>query len=124
MSKFDSGKPPIQLIDPDFMFALAEVLGFGAEKYGPNDWKNNIPDNIDERTFGSIQRHLWAWKRGKKFDLESGFNHLLHAACQIMMLYWYTGSKLKETDNNELRSKETLSIVQKIKQAKTTTKRD
>lgn len=122
MSKRDAGKPPIQLIDPDFIFALSEVLGFGADKYGPNDWKKIIPENIDDRTFGSIQRHLWAWKRGEKFDKESGFNHLLHAACQTMMLFWYTGSD--KGGNNELRSKGLASTLQKAGHIKKTKKRD
>ena len=121
MSKFDKGKPPVQLIEPKFLLDLADILGFGAEKYGPNDWKNNIPEDVVERTYGSIQRHLLFWKSGQIFDKESNMNHLLHAACQIMMLYWYTGMKEK---NDELRSKETLSTVQKTTQAKTSTKRN
>ena len=107
MSKRDEGKPPIQLIEPSYILGLAKVLGFGAEKYGPNDWKNNVPENVIDRTFGSVQRHLWQWKGGEKQDSESGLPHLLHAACQLMMLYWYDNNvkeepKPKKGAKNEL----------------------
>lgn len=92
MSKKDKGKPPIQLIEPDFIFGIADALAFGADKYGPNDWKKSIPDDIN-RTFGSIQRHLWHWKQGEINDPESGLNHLLHATSQIMFLYYKTTHK-------------------------------
>ena len=95
MSKRDNGKPPVQLVVPEFILDMASVLGFGADKYGPDDWKEDI-ENIEQRTFGSIQRHLLTWKTGTTFDEESGYNHLLHAACQIMMLYWHTGLKKKK----------------------------
>lgn len=87
MSKNDKGKPPIQLIEPDFIFGIAEALKFGADKYAPNDWKKPVSDDLN-RTFGSIQRHLWTWKKGEINDKESGLNHLLHAATDIMFLYY------------------------------------
>lgn len=109
MSKRDEGKAPVQLIQPEFVFGLAGVLKFGADKYGPNDWKKNKGvEGMEDRTFGSVQRHLWSWEKGERFDKESGMNHLLHAACQLMMLYWYTDCQEREAsggaDENELRS--------------------
>jgi hypothetical protein len=36
--KFDAGKPAYDLIPPEFLDGLAEVLGHGAEKYGAHNW--------------------------------------------------------------------------------------
>lgn len=95
MSKKDNNKPPIQLIEPDFIFGIADVLGFGCKKYSKNNWKKPIHDEQD-RIFGSIQRHLWSWKKGNVLDDESKRNHLLHAATDIMFLYYKTVTKAKK----------------------------
>ena len=37
--KFDSEKPRMDLLPPKAIFEVAKVLGFGAEKYGPENWR-------------------------------------------------------------------------------------
>jgi len=96
--KFDEGKAPLALIPPEALLEIAEVFGFGAEKYGVNNWRddgekygvNNWRDDGDStsklRTYSSIQRHLNAWHAGEDLDPESGKTHLSHAATQLMIL--------------------------------------
>nr|DAF73372.1 MAG TPA: hypothetical protein [Caudoviricetes sp.] len=90
--KFDQGKPRVDLIDPRFLLELGEVLGFGAEKYGENNWQAVEP----KRYKAAALRHMCQYCAGEKVDKESGKSHLVHAACNLMFLYW--------SDNNEVRS--------------------
>jgi len=83
--KFDKGKLQFRLITPRSKKALAEVLTFGAEKYGANSWQG-VP-NGKERYYDALLRHLNAWELGEDIDSESGLHHLAHAMANIMFLY-------------------------------------
>ena len=82
--KFDSDKPEYGLIPPHTLEELATVLTVGAKKYARENWKY-VPE-AERRYFDALQRHLWAWKRGERFDLESGRHHLGHAAACLFFL--------------------------------------
>lgn len=81
--KFDQGKPRVDLLPPDALLAVAQVLTFGAEKYGARNWEKGIAYG---RLFAAAQRHLLAWQGGEENDPETGLPHLSHAACCVMML--------------------------------------
>ena len=81
--KDDSGKARYDLIPPEFLEAVAQVLAFGATKYGERNWEKGMTWG---RPFAAMMRHLWAWWRGEKADPETGFSHLWHAACCIAFL--------------------------------------
>lgn len=83
----DVPKMPLQLIAPEVLEAMAEVLQYGAKKYAPNNWMRGISWTT---VFGAVLRHLWAWFRGEDIDPESGLPHLSHAACGLMFLTYYT----------------------------------
>lgn len=89
--KHDEGKNRLDLIEPEFIEGIGEVLTFGAEKYEPNSWQN-VEDGIN-RYYGAAMRHLLAWRRGEKIDPESGKNHLYHVACNMMFLAHFEGDK-------------------------------
>lgn len=99
--KFDQGKPRVDLIDPRFLLELGEVLGFGAEKYEENSWQG-IAAATPERYQAAALRHLYQYGTGEKIDKESGKSHLVHAACNLMFLYW--------SDQNEVRSESDSSL--------------
>lgn len=84
--KYDQGKPQMGLIPPEALFQIATVFGFGAEKYGVNNWRKDGTNTSWIRTYSSIQRHLNAWLSGENLDPESGQSHLAHAATQLMIL--------------------------------------
>lgn len=96
--KFDKGKSRVDLIDPRFLLELGEVLGFGAEKYGENNWQAIEP----KRYKAAALRHMCQYCAGEKVDKESGKSHLVHAACNLMFLYW--------SDMNEIRSESDSSL--------------
>lgn len=89
--KFDGGKPMWDLLPYRQLGHIAQVLTFGAEKYGANSWQS-IPD-FDSRYFAALMRHLAAWKEGEKLDPESGIEHLAHAGCCLLFLMWHDDFK-------------------------------
>ena len=84
--KYDEGKAPIHLVPVDAIKEIAMVLGFGAEKYGANNWRDDIDSTEWSRTYSSLQRHLMSFWNGEDLDQESGFPHLHHAATQLIIL--------------------------------------
>ncbi len=84
--KFDTGKAPLALLPSEALIEIAEVLGFGAEKYGPNNWRDDADKTEWSRSYSSLQRHLNAFWSGQDIDPESGLSHLAHAATQIVIL--------------------------------------
>ena len=91
--KYNDNKPIMSLIRPEFQLALAEALTYGASKY--EEKRGDVPNYLKGNGFNystiydSLQRHLLAWQSGNSLDEESGLNHLIHAASNIMFLYAY-----------------------------------
>lgn len=83
--KHDQEKPPLALLDADFLEEIASVLGFGARKYAADNWRNGISYR---RLISAAYRHLGAINRGEDIDPESGLPHTGHLACCIMFLSW------------------------------------
>ena len=82
--KFDSDKLRYDLIPPEVLKAMAEVLTYGAKKYKPNNWREC---DDPERYIGALLRHLQAYRLGDRVDVESGLDHLAMAMTNVAMLY-------------------------------------
>lgn len=105
-TKHDGGKLRLDLIPAEFMFALAEILTFGANKYAEWNWAKGIKYS---RVFGALLRHLYAWWGGKsattvsflfgETDSETGKSHLWHAACCIVFLVCYEEWRMVDFDD-------------------------
>lgn len=103
--KNDDGKARLDLVPPEIIFALAEILTFGVKKYEERNWEKGMKWG---RVFGAMNRHLWAWWAGKintknsflfgSLDMETGKSHLWHAACCIAFLVTYEERKVGEDD--------------------------
>lgn len=93
--KFDAAKPRHDLIPPELPEVVAQVLTFGAAKYGPRNWENGMAWG---RPFAALMRHMWAWWRGETHDPETGMSHLWHAACCIAFLVAYEARNIGEDD--------------------------
>lgn len=83
--KHDNNKPPIDLVDAEFIEGLAKVLGFGATKYARHNWRNGITYS---RLIAAAYRHLGAINKGENLDDESGEPHVYHLACCVQFLSW------------------------------------
>lgn len=82
--KFDKGKRRFDLVDLSTVGAIADVLGFGAQKYGENTWQN-LPDG-EKRYFAALLRHLEAHQKGDLVDVESGLPHIYHVLTNAFFL--------------------------------------
>lgn len=89
--KNDTGKNRLDLIEPEFIEKVGEVLTFGANKYEPNNWQG--VEDAEDRYYAAAMRHLLAWRKGEKVDEESGINHLAHVATNMMFLLHFEEEK-------------------------------
>lgn len=87
--KHDQEKIPVGLLSSRALFKIAEVMGFGAKKYGSHNWRGGIAWS---RVSDAALRHLLAWKDGEDLDPESGLNHLAHLGCCVLFLLEYLDS--------------------------------
>jgi len=87
--KFDEGKVRVDLLPSESLFAVAEVLTFGASKYGEHNWRKGMAWS---RLYAAAQRHMMKWNAGETHDEESGKNHLAHACVNLLMLLSYEKS--------------------------------
>jgi len=82
-TKYDSGKPRMDLLDPLALEGLAAVLTFGANKYAAHNWRGGLSYS---RLFAALLRHTFAILRGERIDAESGLPHIDHVGCCWMFL--------------------------------------
>ena len=80
--KADKGKPPICLLDRDFLEGTAQVMAFGASKYSRNAWRRGIAHT---RLLDAAMRHIIAIIDGEDIDPESGLPHRHHACASLNM---------------------------------------
>lgn len=83
-NKRDSGKPLMGAVPPNALLAVAQVLTFGAEKYGRDNWRQ--VDSAYTHYMDVALRHINAYQRGEAVDPESGESHLAHAVCSLMFM--------------------------------------
>lgn len=93
--RYNSGKPPLDLLPLDLMTGLSRVLEYGQTKYGRNNWRQGAPSteqvacllrhlqpimdvlNSDEFNSDSIQA---------LHDAESGLPHVDHILFNVLSL--------------------------------------
>jgi len=98
--KHDGEKVPMQLIDPEALLELAKVLGFGANKYAPENWRKGIAYT---RIIGAIMRHTNAIHRGELLDPETGLLHSAHIMCEAMFLTSYMKQPVRYLDFDDIK---------------------
>lgn len=84
-TKFDNGKPQIDLIPYEAIEEIAKVLTFGCEKYGEANWANGIEMR---RLISATYRHLGKFNAGQDMDDESQTLHLANAAANLCFAIW------------------------------------
>ncbi len=103
MSMYDDyvNKPPMELVPQALTRAAGRALGYGANKYAPNNWRRGMRWG---EVFGGLIRHLTAWNEGEDIDSKedggSGLSHLDHAAACLGFLCHFTADeRYKEMDD-------------------------
>jgi hypothetical protein len=96
-----SSKPRLDLLPTAALEDIAEVLAFGADKYGAYNWCRGARWG---RYWAALIRHLFAWWRGEDCDPETGKSHLAHAGCCLLFLMtfqqesWGTDDRFRGPD--------------------------
>ena len=81
-----AGKARLDLVPTAAIEQIAQVLTFGAGKYGDNNWCRGARWG---RYYSALLRHVFAWWRGENLDPETGLSHLAHAGCCLLFLMEY-----------------------------------
>ena len=84
------GKGQQNLIVLEMIERLGVLLGEGAYKYSPHNWKAGIPYS---RCMDSLIRHVFKYNAGMDDE-----DHLACAAANIMFLMWYEKHKPEMDD--------------------------
>lgn len=75
---------PMTLLPPSAAIEVAAVMRFGAEKYGPYNWRTTP---IDAMVYiDAALRHLAAYVDGENAASDSGLSHISHAASSLCIL--------------------------------------
>ena len=81
--KADAGKLRPTLVMPSILWAVAAFRQYGTDKYGdPENWRQVEPQRYKDAAY----RHWLAYLGGEERDMESGYPHLWHLACNIAFL--------------------------------------
>lgn len=80
-TKYDSGKPRLDLVPPLAIELTGAGLGHGARKYASRNWEK-CPD--PDRFVAAALRHLYKHLSGRPVDDDSGLLHLSLAACDVL----------------------------------------
>lgn len=81
--RFNTGKTRYDLIPAYAQEQYARVLTKGAEKYADRNWERGMPWS---KVISSLERHLYAIKRGEDHDPESGLLHSAHVMTNAAFL--------------------------------------
>jgi Domain of unknown function (DUF5664) len=85
-------KPRFSLLPMDALYAVAEVLTFGAVKYADDSWKRDPFTKADY--LDAMGRHWAKIAAGELRDAETGYLHAAHLACNALFYLWH---QMKET---------------------------
>jgi len=101
--KHDAYKPRLDLVPPELLVGMGEVLAYGARKYSANNWAEGADWG---RYYAALMRHMVAWWSGSDADPESGMSHLHHAACCLAFLTAYQERGLGHDDRPHIHKKQ------------------
>jgi len=82
--KHDQQKRRFSLFPTRTLYAVVDVLEYGARKYEEENWRK-VPDSR-KRYYDASMRHINDWWMGETHDPESGLHHLAHAMCCLVFL--------------------------------------
>lgn len=81
--KYDKDKPRLDLVPPDAIIAIGEIMTYGINKYEEGGWKSVEP----YRYRAALMRHIVEYLREPYgIDEESGYPHLWHIICNCAFL--------------------------------------
>ncbi len=111
MNKPHESKDPYELLPFKALHEVVQVLKFGKNKHGVDNWKG-----IDDlqNFIGAALRHICAWQRGEKVDSETGIDHLAHAVCNLLFIQELKHIKEEKENGRQEEDSSKKEISQKI----------
>jgi len=103
--KNDKGKAPLSMIPYEALIEAARVFDFGKDKYGRDNWRGGFEWT---RLIDAALRHISEFNNGEDCDKESGYSHIGHALCCLMMLM----SHIKRGYGKDNRFRDMIAICQ------------
>ena len=95
--RYNSNKNKLELIPPEWEWALGMVTTKGSEKYAPRNWEKGMDHSI---MIGCMKRHIAKYLAGQKYDMgETGCHHLAMVAWNALALMSYD---LRNLGNNDI----------------------
>lgn len=86
-ARFNSGKPDYSMIPMHLLEEIALVFMYGAKKYDDWNWAKGMKWSVP---FACMMRHSFRFFfLGERNDKESGYSHLAHIGCNLLMLMHY-----------------------------------
>lgn len=84
--KKDLGKERVDLLPPNALLALAELMDMGAKKYDDRNWEKGMDEG---RIMAALGRHFLKYMAGEDFDPDpvAGHHHLIHIAWNALVAY-------------------------------------
>ena len=93
--RYDKNKVRLDLIPPEWVWGLGEVLTAGAKKYADRNWEKGMKWS---RVVGPLLRHLYKWGAGETYDKDTGCHHLAMVAWNALALMSYDLRNIGEKD--------------------------
>lgn len=84
--RYNAGKNRIDLLPPEWTWALGDVTTKGSYKYEERNWERGMKWSI---MVGCASRHVLKFLVGERYDRETGCHHLAMAAWNILALMSY-----------------------------------
>lgn len=91
--KHDSNKPQWHLLPWEELESVVKVLGFGAKKYGKNNWQR--VQSGEQRYLDATLRHVKAILTTESLDDQTRLPHYAHAIASLMFAYWHSNQKVR-----------------------------
>lgn len=84
--RFNQGKVRLELLPPEWVWALGLVMTRGAIKYEARNWERGMAWSY---CVGCALRHIFKFVCGERYDAETGCHHLAMAAWNALALMTY-----------------------------------
>lgn len=84
--KDDKNKNRPDLLPARAVQEVSGVLAFGANKYGPDNWRRAEVEDARARYIAAALRHILEYQDSNVHDPESGLHHLAHAATSLLFI--------------------------------------
>ena len=100
--RYDKGKNRLDLIPPEWLWALGLVMTQGAKKYADRNWEKGMAYSS---VMGPLKRHLEKYNAGERYDMfdadgtpGTGCHHLAIVAWNALALMTYDLREIGDDD--------------------------